>query len=154
VIRVSVVFPTTDWTALPQIRSAARGLSGVHGLIEVRVATREEPAPGAASTGPVAEVLFQTADQMREALEAEAWERLLGAAAGDAPIVRAYAVGGVVLAGGAGAGDPTTDVEVAAEEAAAEPGEAEPLSTQMHLPLSRPAPPEDEDGGEAGGAAP
>jgi hypothetical protein len=151
VIRVSVVFPATDWTAIPQIRSAARGLSGVPGLIEVRVATREEPAPGAAPIGPVAEVLFQTADEMREALGAGAWQRLLGAAAGDAPVVQAYALGGVVLAGGAGAGDATTDVEVAAEEAA-EPGEAEPLSTQMHLPLSRPTPPEDEDA--AGAAAP
>lgn len=153
-IRVTVVFPTADWTAVPQIRSAARGLSGMPGLIEVRVAAREEPAPGAAPTGPVAEVLFGTAEEMREALEADAWDRLLGAAAGEAPIVRAYAIGGVVLAGGAGAGDPTTDVEVAAEEAAAEPGEAEPLSTQMHLPLSRPAPPEDEDADEAGGPAP
>lgn len=150
-IRVNVLFPATDWTAVPRIRSAARGLSGMPGLIEVRVATREEPAPGAAPTGPVAEVLFGTADEMREALEADAWERLLRAAAGDAPVVQAYAVGGVVLAGGAGSEDATTDVEVAADEAAA-PGEAEPLSTQMHLPLSRPAPPEDEDAG--GGAAP
>jgi hypothetical protein len=148
VIRVNVVFPTTDWPAVPRIRSAARGLSGLPGLVEVRVATREEPAPGAAPTGPIAEALFDTADEMREALEAEVWERLLGAAAGAAPVVQVYAIGGVVLAGGAGAGHATTDVGLAAEEAA-EPAEAEPLSTQIELPLSRPAPPEGEDDAEA-----
>jgi hypothetical protein len=151
VIRVNVVFPATAWTALPQIRSAARGLSGVPGLLEVRVATRAEPAPGAAPVGPVAEVLFATGDEMREGLGAAAWERLLGAAPAGAPVVQAYAVGGVALAGGAGVGDPTTDVDLADDEAA-EP-EAEPLSTQMHLPLSRPVPPEDEDGDAAGAAA-
>ena len=152
-IRVNVVFPATDWAALPQIRSAARGLSGAPGLIEVRVATREEPAPGAARIGPVAEVLFGSGDEMREALGTAAWERLLGAAPGGAPVVQAYAVGGVALAGGGGAGDPTTDVNLADDESAER--EAEPLSTQMHLPLSRPAPPEDEDQDEdAAGAAP
>jgi len=147
-IRVIVVFPAGDWPAVPQIRSAARALSGVPGLIEAWVATREEPAPGAAPTGPVAEISFATVEEMRDALAGEAWERLVRAGTGHAPTVRAYAAEGVLLGAGAGAGQHTTDVEVAADEAA-EPGEAEPLSTQMHLPLSRPAPPEDEaaDGG-------
>jgi hypothetical protein len=142
VIRVNVVFPTTDWESVLDIRTAARAMAGVPGLMEVRVATQEEPAPGATPTGPVAELAFETPDEMRDALAGEAWERLVRSGSGP-PVVHAYAVRGAVLGAGGGADHATTDVEVAAEEAT-EPREAEPLSTQMDLPLSRPPLPEDE----------
>lgn len=147
-IRVSVAFPPADWAALPRIRSAARGLSRLPGLMDVRLAVREEPIPGAAPAGPVAEIAFATAEDMRKALAAEGWERFVrSGGTGDAPSVRAYVVGEVVLGAGSGGGSRTTDIEVAAEEVMA-PGEAEPLSTQMHLPLSRPA---ETEGGNATG---
>ena len=143
VTRVVVAYPVDRWEAVPDIRSAARGLWGLHGLVEAQVSTREEPGPGTAQAGPIADVAFETADRMREALGSEAWERLLVAGGGGAPVVRAYAVATVPLDAPGGAQGHTTDVGLAAEEAQ-ETADAEPISTQMELPLSRPRQPEGE----------
>lgn len=143
-IRVTVTFPPTAWAEVAAIRAAGRSLAGLPGLVEVMVATRDQEGAGIGPGGPVAELAFEDADGMGAAMAGEAWRLLLGAVPGAAPAVRAYTLRGVGLAGAAGGVRSVTDVELAADEAA-DVADAEPLSTQLHLPLSRPPQPDERE---------
>jgi hypothetical protein len=141
-IRLLVLYAAGDRDAAPRIRAAARGLSGLRGLIVVKGSGRMTPLSEGAGMGPAVELGFSSAEAMHAAFASDAWRRLAEAGTGGPPMLHAYHVDTLALGGAIWRGPDTTDVEVAEEESR-ETEPAEPISNELELP-SRGVPSGDE----------
>jgi hypothetical protein len=147
-VRLLVLFPPADRAVAPDVREAARRLSGLQGLLGIYGSLRIEPVGGTESRyGRVVELDFTGPEALRRALEAGRLSELLGAAGDHAPSLHAFSVRTLALGEAERLWSETTDVDVAEGESA-EPEPDDPLDALIELPTLRRAEADGEDESE------